>query len=205
MASNLSTKLGKRRKRPELKTFIMLVMLKLRGPIGRYRLKEMLDLSDQEGLVRLMLSDLKHESLVTTGKTGCKLTKKGEEILERILEKHGIVEIREAHLESLKIGAESFIFQCRGLSMPKSITSLRDVAVRHGSSGAIIMFYDKGTLKVPEVYSNLEDEYPDVVGDFHKTLKLSDCDIILVSFANDKWRALEGGFSIAISLQQGLC
>lgn len=43
----------------ELKLIPTFVTLKLNGPIGRYRLKEMLSLSEQEGIVRLMRSDLK--------------------------------------------------------------------------------------------------------------------------------------------------
>ena len=204
MNSSLSTKPGKRRKRSELKTLLLLIMLKLEGPIGRYRLKEMLNLSEQEGLVRLMLADLKQESLIRTSKAGCELTSKGDELLKGTLKKHGIVEIKEMSLESLKIGSESFVFQCRGSSMPTSVTDLRDVAVRHGSQGAILIIYDQGILKVPEVYPNLEAEHSGISVDLCRTLNLSDDDIILVSFSEDKWRALEGGLSMAIRLAEGL-
>ena len=204
MSSGNLSKPGKRRKRSELKTLLTLIMLKLTGPIGRYRLKEMLGLSDQEGLVRLMLADLKNEHLVKTSKAGCELTQKGERHLEEALKRHGIVDIKEMSMKLLKTASESFVFHCRGLSMPVSVTALRDVAVRYGSSGAVLIQYDHGILAVPGVYPNLEEEYPSVSADLHQVLNLSDGDTILVSFSEDKWRALEGGLSMAIHLAGGL-
>lgn len=192
----------KHRKRSELKLILTLIILKLKGPIGRYRLKEMLNLSEQEGIVRFMLSDLKQEGFIKTGKIGCELTPEGEEFLESLLRKYGLVDIIEMNLESLKVGPENFILQIRGHSIPKSIAELRDAAVRVGASGAVLITYERGVLRVPTVYPNLEDEYPKLVVDFHKALNLHDGDIILACFSEDKWRALEGGLSAATVLAQ---
>ena len=204
MCSNPVVKHGKHKKRSESKVLLLLIMLELEGPIGRYRLKEMLDLSEQEGLVRLMLADLKRESLAKTSKAGCELTRKGKRFLKETLKKHGIVEIKEIFLELLGKGSESFTFQCRGSSMPASITDLRDVAVRYGSSGAILILYDQGILKVPEVYTDLRDKHQGIANNICKALNLSDGDIILTTFSGNKWRALEGGLSMAIRLAEGL-
>jgi hypothetical protein len=191
---------GKHRRRSELKLILTLIMLRLKGPLGRYRLKEMLNLSEQEGIVRLMLSDLKQEDFIKAGRIGCELTQKGEELLESLQSKYGLVDIREMNLEPLKIGPESFVLQIRGHSFPKSIAVLRDVAVRSGASGAVIIAYEKGVFRVPEIYSNLGNEYPGLVADFRKTLTLHDGDVIIACFSRDKWRALEGGLSAAAVL-----
>lgn len=193
-------KRGRRRRRSELKTLLMLVILELKGPIGRYRLKEMLGLSGQEGLVRLMLTELQKEGLTKTSKIGCELTAKGKEMYRVILRKYGIVNIKEFNLDPLEIGPETFILQTRGFSMPPSITELRDAAVREGASGAVLMIYEKGTLKIPTVYLNLRNKYPTLTIDLFKTLNLSDGDILIACFSRDKWRALEGGLATAMLL-----
>jgi len=197
-------KRGKRKKRSELKVLLMLIILKLKGSIGRYRLKEMLDLSEQEGLVRLMLIDLKREDLIKTSKTGCELTPRGEEFLGDFLKKYGIVDIKEMNLEPLKIGPETFVLQIRGYSIPESITRLRDAAVRAGASGAVLITYEQGLLKVPTVYPSLENEHPKLAADLRETLNLSDGDVLMACFSRDKWRALEGGLSATMFLAKGL-
>ncbi|MDQ1280407.1 MAG: hypothetical protein QG670_1670 [Thermoproteota archaeon] len=188
------------RKISELKIVLTLIILKLRGPIGRYRLKEMLSLSEREGIVRLMLSDLKQEGFLRTGKIGCALTPKGEGYLKKILEKYGVIDIREMNLEPLRIGPENFVIQIRGHHINQSITELRDVAVRAGASGIVLIVYEKGILQIPPIYSDLEREYPKLATDFHETLILHDGDTIIACFSRDKWQALEGGLSVAIVL-----
>lgn len=195
-------KRGKRKKRSELKTLLMLVTLKLEGPIGRYRLKNILELSEQEGLVRLMLFELKQKNLIKTSRAGCELTKKGGEFLKESLQKYGIVDIKEMNLDSFQIASESIIIQSRGHSVSRSVVTLRDVAVRAGASGAILITYEQGILKIPTVYSSLRNNHPNIVENLHKTLKLSDGDVIIVCFSRDKWRALEGGLSIAMCLSK---
>ena len=195
---------GKRRRRFELKLLLLMIILELEGPVGRYRLKEMLDLSEQEGVVRLMLDDLKAKGLIKTRKTGCELTKAGSDYLTNTFKEHNIVKIEETGLESMSIDSEGFIFHCRGSPMPTSLTALRDVAVRNGADGAILFLYNQGTLTVPGVYSNLEQENPDITFEITGKLSLLDGDIIIVSFSKNKWRALEGGLFMAVYLKQSI-
>lgn len=88
----------------------------------------------------------------------------------------------------------------RGHSISQSIAELRDVAVRAGALGTVLIVYEKGILRLPPVYSDLETEYPQLAADFNETLFLHDGDIIIACFSRDKWQALESGLSVAIML-----
>jgi len=195
---------GKRRKRPELKNLLLLIILSLLGRTGRYRLKHMLNLSENEGKVRLMLDELKQEAYVNVRRTGCVLTEKGEKLLKTLLERYNIIAINEIDLKMLGLQDNCFAIQIRERTQEtklSKIIELRDVAVRAGADGAILIYNDNGDLKIPKVYDNLYLELPKIAKKLHDTFKLGKKDIIIVGFSKDGWRALEGALAIAKNIK----
>lgn len=67
---------GKLGKRSQIKELLMLLVLSWEGPIGRYRLKHVIGLSEHEGLVKQMLADLQKQGYISARKSGCTLTEK---------------------------------------------------------------------------------------------------------------------------------
>lgn len=195
-------KTGKRKKWSDIKFILLLYMIKMEGPIGRYRLKEMLNLSEREGLVRRMLFDLKQKGFIRTFKSGSELTWKGEVLLEEISKQYEILNINEMDLKAFGIGPQSFIIHLQGQKILEPIVKLRDIAVKAGATGAVLLTYEKGALTVPTVYFNLALEYPTIAEKILKKFNLSEEDIIIICFSNDRWRALEGCLAVTMFLFQ---
>ena len=191
---------GKRKQRSALKDLFLLIILSLQGRTGRYSLKKMLNLSEREGLVRLMLEDLKREGCIEASKTGCGLTEKGKELTKKQLERYMIVDIKEMNLEPLGLEHECFAFHIHGHPVPQNIVELRDTAVRAGADGVVLMHNEEERLKIPQVYDDLDLKYPTLAKELRKTFNMSSGDILLVGFSKDKWRALEGALAAAIKM-----
>jgi len=192
---------GARRTRSEIKELLMLLLLKFEGPIGRYSLKEMLGLSEREGVVKSMLSDLQRGGYVSSGRPGSKLTVKGEKLLEQHLNAHSIVDVKCLSLQPLETGPTSFIVHLRGRA--EAIISgmnERDAAVRAGALGATVLTFKNGMLSVPTVYHNLSSKYPDLAKRIYESFSLADGDALIVASAENRWRALEGVLAAAKAL-----
>ncbi len=195
------SKRGKRKRRSELKQILLLLALKMEGPVGRYRLKDVLGLPEHEGLVRMMLSELKKEGHVFVRKTGCELTEKGKEILHNLLQEHGIIKLTTVDLEPLNVGPRGAALHIKNRKAGnKSLTDVRDAAVKAGATGAIILTYKNGLLEVPRVYADLSRESSTLTGRLLRSFNLSDGDVIIVGFSDDIWRAMEGALSASTVL-----
>jgi len=191
-------RLGRRKVRSELKELLMLLTLKLAGPVGRYRLKKMLGLSEHEGLVRLMLADLRKGGYVSSGRRGSKLTVNGEGLLEQRLKAHDIVEFKDVNMKPLKTGRFSVGVHLLGKANAiQSCMKQRDVAVRAGATGATILTLEEGLLSIPTVYRNFSSEYPNLADRIHRLFNLADGDVLIIASAEDRWRALEGALAAA--------
>jgi hypothetical protein len=196
------TKLGKRKQRSDIKNILLLLIIKRKGPVGRYRLKEMLDLPHREGLVRLMLTDFKREGYLQTSKLGSELSIIGYAYIEEIFKKHEILAVKELNLQPFGIEANSFIIHLQNQSLQKSVVEIRDIAVKAGASGAIILLFKKEKLIVPTVYSDLSLEHPNLANTLRYTFDLSEEDVLILCFSKNKWRALEGCLAITLFLSK---
>ncbi len=188
-------------KNVDLKQLLLLLVLKNEGPIGRYRLDDMLYLP--EGVVRGLLLKLSKEGYISAGKPGCQLTNNGRALLSRLLAKYGVTEIKEFEEKSLKIAEKHIAVQVKGKAeFVKSAMKHRDIAVRACANGAIILTYSRGVLSIPNVYSNLTAENPKLAERITQAFKMEEGDLIILSGAENKWRALEGSLAIVLSLTQ---
>ena len=191
---------GRRKRRTEVKELFLLLALKEAEPIGRYRLKRILDMSEYEGTVRLMLSDLEKQGIISASKKGCKLTRKGETLLAERLGAYNISEVKRLDLRPLGLD-NSFCVHVRDRTeMIRPVAQYRDAAVREGALGAIVLKYADGILAVPSVYSDFSLEYPKLTAEILQSFDFLNSDVLILGFAEDEWKALEGALAVAIEM-----
>ncbi len=191
---------GKRKRTSEVKELLLLLALKKAGPVGRYRLKNLLNFSEREGVVRRMLNDLERDGLVSASKAGSRLTSEGESHLKEKLDVYNIVMVKQFDFREMGFNNSYCIHVQGSANHIEIVVKHRDDAVRAGALGATIIVYKNGVLKVPKVYPNLSDEYPRIVKGLHREFNLLDNDVLVVGFAEDKWRALEGAIATAMKI-----
>jgi len=184
----------------DLKTLLLLLLLRKERMIGRYRLKEMLDMHHHEGVVRRMLEDLTQKEWVGPTRSGCILTERGEEMVAQLLPEKGVVEVEQLDLRGVSIGPESAVVQLRNRRITGSILTLRDIAVKAGARGAVILIYKNGELGDLSTYRNLSTRHPEVTRILEKSLKLLEDDIVVVGFADTYPKALEGTLAVALEV-----
>lgn len=186
-------------KEPPLKQLLLLLLIKSEGPIGRYRLDDMLNLP--EGVVRGLILNLLKGKNISTSKLGCQLTAKGEAFLQKSLAKYGIAEIQEFEAEPLQIAEKTIAIQVKNKAqLVLSAMEQRDIAVRAGARGAILLTCQNGVLRIPTAYSNLAAEHPELAEQITHSFNLDNGDLVIISGAENKWRALEGSLAIALAL-----
>jgi predicted transcriptional regulator len=191
---------GKKKTRVPLKELLILLLLRMEGPVGRYALKDMAGMADHEGIVRLMLTELKERGYVTPTRQGNRLTDQGERFLESRLKAHDIVAIRELHVPFLMSGPAAVGIHLRTSSepIPTSGIEMRDAAVRAGANGSTLLVLEDGVLTVPNVYSDLAVVHEGTSRYLMDAFDLSDNDVLIVISARDKWQAYEGAIATAM-------
>jgi hypothetical protein len=180
----------------------MLLCLKFEGPVGRYRLKDMLGLSEHEGIVKLMLSDLQKRGYVSAGKLGSILTVKGEKLLVQHLKAYDVVDVKDFDVLDLKTGPVSVGIQIRGKANKIRFgIEQRDATVRAGAKGATVLTFKEGVLGLPPMFDDLSSKYPDLAAKILETYNLINGDVIIFVSAGNRWRALEGALAAALSFR----
>ncbi|MFX0096767.1 MAG: DUF4443 domain-containing protein [Candidatus Hodarchaeota archaeon] len=171
--------------------------------VGRYALKDMLDLP--EGKTRGRLKKLLDEGLIRETKQGAVITKRGERALRSLLSSMNIAAMDIINVGPLKTGNESTVVHVRGRASEietAKYTHLRDEAVKVGAQGATIIIFGNGKLSVPAVFPDLETEYQSIARMLLKEFDLASGDILIVGSALTKWKALEGALAIALALSE---
>ena len=189
--------------RSEVKELLMLLMLGREGPIGRYRLKKVLGLSEREGVVRQMLADLQEQGYVSASRSGCKLTSKGTALLEKGLNAHHIAAIKLFDIPLLTPGPIGVAVHLRNrANRVRSAMKVRDMAVRGGALGATVILFENDKLTVPSVSPDFFEDHPDLVEKIHEAFHLEDDDVVAVISAEEAWRGFEASIIIARTLSQ---
>ena len=167
---------------------ILRCFLRFEKNLGRQELAKDLDLG--EGTIRTILEMLKSKNLLGSAKKGHFLNKKGEEELKNILEyicPPVLINTKIIYPEYKKIG-----ILVKNADV-KSSYKLRDLAVKNGADGALILkFHDK--LFAPE--SDFEQSYKELEDYFD----FKNNDLLAVAFSNEKRKAESGSLAIAIEL-----
>ncbi|MAG91947.1 hypothetical protein CMO83_04690 [Candidatus Woesearchaeota archaeon] len=172
---------------------VLRCFLRLEKNIGRQDLADELDLG--EGTVRTILDVLKSKKLIDSTKKGHFLSRKGVEILKNIFESVSLpkaVEVKNIYPEFRKVA-----INIRKAPALNGLYKLRDLAVKNGADGAIILKFEN-KLYAPE--SDVERDF----GELEKYFELKNKDVLVVAFANNKKDAENGAFAIAVELNSEL-
>ncbi|MBS3105150.1 DUF4443 domain-containing protein [Candidatus Woesearchaeota archaeon] len=172
---------------------ILRCFLRFQKNTGRQEIAKDLELG--EGTVRTVLEILKSKKLLDSTKKGHFLSKRGEEILNQIYEILSTprnVAMRHLYPDFKKIGVI-----VRNASNLKELYKLRDIAVKNGADGALILKFEN-RLYAPE--SDYEQDYKEL----EKSFDFRNGDVLIVAFANDKRNAENGALAIAVELSNFL-
>lgn len=193
---------GKRKKRSEIKELLMLLILNREGPVGRYRLKDIIGLSEHEGLVKLMLADLQKQDYISASKSGCILTQNGKTLLEKRLKALHIVDIKPFDFPLLKAGPVSIGLHLQNMvGKIDSAIEIRDIAIRGGATGATIILFKEGKLSIPSVHPDFLSEHPNLAQKVRESFSLEDNDVVAIISAEDEWRGFEASITMVIALK----
>lgn len=172
---------------------ILRCFLRFNKNTGRQELARELELG--EGTVRTILNTLKSKKLVDSTKHGHFLSKKGKDMLSQM---HGIISMPEniaaqnIYPEHKKIG-----ILIKNVSNLRELYKLRDIAVKSGAEGAIILRYE-GRLYAPE--SDHKQDFKEL----NKYFNFENNDVLIIAFSNVKRHAENGALAIAIELSSTL-
>jgi hypothetical protein len=164
-----------------------------RGPVGRKRLVKILGLG--EGSVRTIIKHLSSEGLLESDRLGHTLSAQGERKAAQILGKISAPE--EVDLSQVFGGRQAIVIVKNGREKIGNAIGLRDIALKAGADGAIIMFYD-GALKFPGKDMK-PTKYPEISEPL-KELELKNGDAIVVSFAKNLNKAQDGATAAALKM-----
>lgn len=172
---------------------ILRCFLKFDKNIGRKELAKELELG--EGTIRTVLEALKSKKLLQSTKKGHFLSKKGSEILSQIYAsvsapKEIVMQVLYPH--SKKIGV-----LLKNTIVTEKLYSLRDIAVKSGADGALILKFDD-KLYAPGLDS--EQDYKEL----EKHFEFKNHDALVIAFSHDRRNAENGALAIAAELSSVL-
>ncbi|MBI2655760.1 DUF4443 domain-containing protein [Candidatus Woesearchaeota archaeon] len=172
---------------------ILRCFLRLGGNIGREKLAKELELG--EGTIRTILDILKSKNFISSTKKGHFLSSRGSHEFDKIIHSISMPDAfteKALYPEYKKIGVH-----VKNAPPLKHTYKLRDIAVKNGAEGAIILKFD-GRLYAPEAgvrqnFGKLEEQF-----DF------SSGDVLVVGFSNDKRGAENGALAAAVEISGAL-
>ena len=164
------------------------------GMIGRGRLSEKLGLG--EGATRTLIARLTDAELISTSKTGCALTKKGQEAwkeIKTVLPRKAILGKNE-----LTFAEHSVAVLVRGRSenVSKGLEQ-RDAAVRVGATGAITLVFTDSRLLLPTISRDVAEGYPKAFHQITSLMDLEERDVVIISCADRPREAEYGALAAA--------
>jgi len=171
---------------------ILRCFLRLSKNTGRQELSKELEFG--EGTVRTILGILKSKGLLESTKKGHFLSKKGAELLDSICQRASAPKNVSLNLYPNLEKAGVLIKNVPNL---KELYKLRDIAVRNGADGALILKFES-RLYAPEYASNHD------YSELEKHFDFKNNDVLVIAFSNKNRLAENGALSIAVELDATL-
>ena len=169
------------------------LLFMLRNPTGRKTISEVLGLG--EGSVRTLLRKLSLLDLISSTQRGHSLNERGEELLRKMGEKFS-----EAKEVGEIEGYPAYAIVVRNPPEFKSI-ELRDEAIRFFAKGAMILIVRGGKPAFPEDNRPLEETMPEISRKLEGLFKLSDGDMVVVTWAENRANAMKSAYHVALFLK----
>ncbi|MEM2088944.1 MAG: DUF4443 domain-containing protein [Thermoproteota archaeon] len=148
--------------------------------VSRAKLQKLLGLG--EGSVKSMVKCMKKHGLLSTSASGSRLTNRGIGLLKRL--KLRVPGLRKACLEYLSVGRVNYMAVLRGLDTLDAL-KIRDMAVRFGGTGAVLLSIREGRFNVPYVADDLRNMSMRDQEELSKTSPREDDYILVVGGENN--------------------
>jgi len=182
-----------------VKTDIIRAFLLMKENISRNELVSKLALG--EGSVRTILDVLKDKNLVYSTKKGHSLTEKGNLFLKKI-EKSII--LKKLILEDFYPELEKAVVLLNKADKNIKISfEQRDIAVKQGADGAVILKFDN-KLYIPDADINFKESYKKAYNEILKCFDFKKGNILILCFAESSRNAENGALEIAVNLSKKL-
>lgn len=172
---------------------VLRCFLRFSKNLGRQELAKNLELG--EGTVRTILDTLKSKKLLESNKKGHFLSKNGSEMLNQILK--NIEGPKEIAIQNIYPELEKIGIKIKNAKNLKQLYKLRDISVKNGADGAVILKYE-GKLYAPE--SDYEQDFAYL----KKYFDFENNDMLVIAFSNNKRVAENGAFAVAIEVNGAL-
>ena len=160
---------------------------------GRQELARELKLG--EGTIRTILEALKSKRLLDSNKKGHFLSSKGAEALKQIFESVSMP--KSVSIQSIYPEFKKTAVQVKNVRELRDLYKLRDIAVKSGADGAIILKFEN-RLYAPE--SDYKQDYMELERGF----ELQNNDVLVVAFSANSRNAELGAYAIAAELSSPL-
>lgn len=164
------------------------------GSVSRAKLQKLLGLG--EGSVKSMVKCMKKHGLISTSASGSRLTSRGIGVFKRV--RLHVPELRKTVLDYLSVGRVNYTAVLRNME-PLDALKIRDMAVRLGGSGAVLLSLKEGCLKIPYVAEDLRSVSAKDYEELSK-MSLKEKDSILIVGGDDDCSALGAMGSIILEL-----
>lgn len=172
---------------------ILRCLLKIDKPVSRAELSKILKLG--EGTIRSILNILKKNGFLDSNKKGHYLNINGKNIIDKIKNK---IIIKQIKLDNVFPNKENIAVQIKNPIKIDKAYILRDIAVKNGADGAIIMSFDNDKLRI------LDSKFNEDFSEIEDSFKLNYNDIIIVT-SSDSYRLSEhGAIAVAVQLNNDL-
>ena len=132
---------------------------------------------------------LKSRKLLDSTKKGHFLSRKGDEALKHIFE--SISMPKNVAMQNLYPEFKKIAVLVKNAQDLKDLYKLRDIAVKNGADGALILKYEN-KLYAPE--SNFEQDYKEL----EEYFELKNNDVLIVAFSSNKRKAENGALAVAM-------
>ena len=182
-----------------VKTDIIRAFLLIKENISRNELVSKLGLG--EGTVRTILNILKEKGLICSTKQGHSLTEKGNLFLKKT-EKSIVV--KRLILEDFYPNLKKVVILLKKVGKNIKISfEQRDIAVKQGADGAVILKFDNN-LYIPDADINFKENYKKAYNEILKCFDFKKGDILTICFAESLRNAENGALAIALSMSKEL-
>jgi predicted transcriptional regulator len=184
---------------PSFQVFHVIKTLELisDAPVGRGMLAKKLGIG--EGATRTLIDRLKEEGIIDISRSGCSLTKEGEESWKKVkkvfpskielgkskltLSTCNVAILIKEKMERIKLGMEQ-----------------RDAAFIAGAKGATTLIMQKGKLTMPSFDANIKEDAPELYDKIINSLKPKKGDVIVIGSADTCDKAEYGAIAAAWTL-----
>jgi len=184
---------------PSFQVFHVIKALELiaQSPLGRGTLAKKLAIGD--GATRTLIERLKDEEIIYTTKSGCFLTKKGEELWKQV--KNVLPSKTELEKSKLTLSKCNVAILVRGKrGKVKLGVEQRDAALLAGAKGATTLVMKNGKLVMPSVDVDIREDSSEIQKKIMNSLKPNEGDVIIIGSADSHEKAEYGAIAAAWTL-----